>query len=156
MKRKTTCAFLLATAVFSGIFVWWLMPHEPSYDGTSLSGWLQEFDHEKFERRLMAAEAVRHIGPKAVPCLAGRLQSLPMERPRPSHWKVRLLDWLGTHTSIKISPQRDLHLRRQAMAAFDALGPEAKDALPVLEQWVERNPPDPQAHSLIPRLRNPR
>ncbi len=42
--------------------------------------------------------------------------------------------------------------RREALAGLDALGPDAKDAIPALEKLLHEDPPDPAALYVIARI----
>lgn len=151
-RRKAIIAALVGVLVLIGAALW-LICYEPSYDGTRLSGWLTEFQSEKVERRLAAAAAIKHIGPQAVPYLVKRLEAEPArERSTISPRRVRVLEWLATHTPLKITFVRNLSTRLQALAALDALGAEGKDALPILEKLVERHPEEPDLVFAVARL----
>jgi hypothetical protein len=146
---------LAAVIVAASLVVWYLMPHEPSYQGRGLSAWLSDFEHDQLEKRGMAAQALRSIGPKAVPFIADRLrcpQSVLRRDARLRRWKEQFVEWLSEHSFIKVSPGRPADPRRQALAGLDALGPEAKDALPALEKLLNEDPPDPRALYVIARI----
>src|ERR1022692_539786 len=150
---------LLLMVVLAGGFVavggYLAWAREPTYGGRGLSAWLRDFDSEKMERRVSAADAVRHIGQKAVPFLVERLK-LPIARPgresQVARWKRRVLEWLDKHSVIKVSPARRSDPRHQAMARLDALGPAAKDALPALEKLLREKPPDTRALYVVARI----
>lgn len=140
-KRTTRLAVLVMAVVLGGVLAWRLAWYEPGYGGTRLSGWLREFQNEKIEQRLRAAEAVRHIGPRAVPYLVERLKQTPSaKKSRLARWRLHFVEWLGAHTSLNVSTWRNPNARLQALAALDALGPDAKEALPELEKLLEQNP----------------
>lgn len=150
--RKARFA-MLVLAILLGAIAWRLFWYEPSYDGTSLSSWLPEFQNQKVERRLLAAEAVRHIGPEAVPYLVKHLQRpSPTQQSRSLQWRLRFGDWLAAHTPFKISTLRYPSNRLQALAALDALGPDGKDALPTLEKLIEEHPEEPDIVLAVARL----
>lgn len=127
--------------------------HEPTYGGRRLSAWLRDFDSEKMEKRIGAADAVNHIGPNAVPFLVERLKvPRPGRESKLEQWKRRALEWLDKHSAITVSPGWRSSPRHQAVAGLDALGPAAKDALPALEKLLRENPPDPQVLYVVARI----
>jgi hypothetical protein len=153
MNRRGKLTFIVVlVAGFGALGGYLAWPHEPTYLGKGLSAWLRDFDAEQMEKRVSAGDAVRHIGPKAVPFLVNRLE---MPRPRPGaesrldQWKGKVLGWLGKTT---LPPGRRPDPRYQAMAGLDALGPAAKDALPALEKLLREDPPDPQALYVVARI----
>jgi HEAT repeat protein len=64
-------------------------------------------------------------------------------------------EWVNKKLSIKSATIPPKRLRWQTLAALDALGPEAKSALPALEILLEENPPDPDALYVIARIGEP-
>jgi effector-binding domain-containing protein len=123
---------------------------EPNYQGRPLSSWLRGFESEVASERWQSAEAVRHIGTNALPLLVARLRHKPPV-PEP-HWKETLRGLLTKQSIIKISIPHPGRERREALAALDALGPVAKDAVPALEALLRENPPDPRALLVLSRL----
>lgn len=152
-KRKALITVVVMTLVVASAVGWWLAFREPRYQGTSLSGWLPEFQDQAVERRLVAADAIRHIGPDAVPYLVKYLETDPVrEKSRFSRRRIRVLDWLAAHTPVKISVLRHPSARLQALAALDALGPAAKEALPTLEKLIDQYPEEPDLVFGVARL----
>lgn len=148
--RKAIAAVLVSLLVLVGVALW-LAWYEPSYDGTRLSVWLTEFQNEKVERRLAAA--VKHIGPQAVLYLVKYLETVPApKKSQISPRRLRVLEWLPTHTPFKISIIRHPSARLQALAALDAIGPDAKETLPTLEKLVEQYPEEPDLVFAVARL----
>lgn len=151
-NRKAGFA-VLAVAIALGVVAWRIFWYEPSYDGTRLSAWLPEFQNGKVERRLRAAEAVRHMGRAAVPYLVRHLQRpSPTQQSREWQWRLRFADWLAAHTPLKISTPQSPSYRLQALAALDALGADGQEALPVLEKLIEEHPEEPALVFAVARL----
>jgi hypothetical protein len=120
-----------------------------------LSAWLKDFEDEQAEKRMAAADAVRHIGPNAVPLVIEKLRMprRPASNPsRAERWKQAFATYLRSHTSINIADARASRPRVQAFAALDALGPAGKGALPALEQLLHESPPDPDALYIVARM----
>lgn len=123
---------------------------EPAYRGKSLSVWLRGFESDVAEARWRSAEAMRQMGTNALPCLIARLdhRSITQE----SWWKRMLRAALSKQSLIKLNLPRSADERRETLAALDALGPAAKDAIPAVERLLHENPPDPQALLVLGRL----
>jgi RNA polymerase sigma factor (sigma-70 family) len=99
-------------------------PSEPSYQGRRLSEWLVDVDYgQPQDKRQLAREAIRKMGPKTVPFLLAAL----------GDEKYTNRYQLGGHLSSDA-------LSRQATWGFDALGPIGKFAIPELQKIVSKNP----------------
>jgi hypothetical protein len=127
-------ALLLLTLGIGVTAVWAVWPREPSYQGRSLSAWLDALSGEGGEH-LQAEEVVRHLGAKAVPFLKTRLTLAD----DPS-WRLNLIEFADQQSLIKIRFVPASVRRFQALVACDALGPMAKDALPTLEKLLYEYP----------------
>lgn len=141
-------ASVLATV---GLTVWLTHEREPTYNGKTLSEWVEGYykaswdpltrrptrqDHE-------AAEAIRAFGTNALPrLLEWTAFDLDFSSPRGAI-AVRLYDsWLGTHNrSIArwINCEREYARARDAAVAFGALGTNAIPAIPELERRARQN-----------------
>ncbi len=123
--------------------------NEPSYQNRRLSEWLRDFDNYNLppERHALAADAVRHIGSPAVPFLVERLSEKRLEQTR-----VEMQKWRDRQERGVFNADRPAIPEREALAALDALGPEAVDALPALEKLLQHDPPDYQALYLAARI----
>jgi hypothetical protein len=53
---------------------------------------------------------------------------------------------------MKVAAGRPPDFRRRGLAGLDALGPEARAALPTLEKMLHTKPPDPTALYVVARL----
>lgn len=141
---------LLATVICAGCFT----AHHPeanelSYQGRRLSEWLRDFDNFSLppEKRAMAAEAMRHIGPQAVPLLVERLSEARLKQ-----FNLEMKKWRYKQESAVYSVARPANPRHEALAALDALGSAAADALPALEKLLHDDPPDPRALYVAARI----
>jgi len=154
-KRRILIAALLVVLLCG--FGWWLLrPREPSYQGKSLSAWLDDYSRD--DGLSNTDEAVRHIGTNAIPML------LQMLRAHDSQLKKKCIELLGRQhfMTIKISTSED----KNAMAtiAFEALGPQGANAVTQLtkiydessdNQWAAASciaSIGPPAKSAIPSL----
>src|SRR5262245_4261281 len=73
---------------------------EPCYQGKGLSVWLRGFENDDAKARWESAEALRHIGTKALPHLITRLRQ-PGSRQEPQ-WRQRLRALAEKQSLIKI------------------------------------------------------
>lgn len=149
MRRRSWIAVCVLCGIVLLAAVCWPRP-EPHYQGRPLSDWLRGFESDTLEARWQSAEAVRHIGTNALPLLITRLQHQPpLQEPQ---WKQKLRVWLSKQSLITINLPRPASVRRETLAALDALGPSAKAAIPAVEKLLHENPPDPQAVLVLARL----
>ena len=136
-------------AVTAGLTAILLSLHEPSYLGRGLGSWLRDLEANRVETQATAADAVKHIGPKAVPFLVRRLEpSRPKRIEQLIHGRMC---WISEHTGIQAAVTKNYDQRLEALAAIDALGKDAVDALPALQRLMAENPPDPRALYVIAR-----
>jgi HEAT repeat protein len=119
-KTERILQTLLVIAIFVGVALLFLGPPEPSYQGKRLSKWLAQVSSERRGAVLPheALLAVRRMGTNAFPSLTRMLTE------RDSNFKRSLIA-LGHLTT-----EQTRHAR--ALAAFRSLGPDAKDATPLL------------------------
>ena len=127
---KIYAVVLLVLGVFRAVL--WLV-REPSYNGTTLSEWLEERRSGNPE----AADAVRHIGPRALPTL---LQLLQQRQPK---WKVKANEWME---AIGLSRRfafedRTASAQDDALWGLQILGPAADPAIPGLVRMLNNDPP---------------
>jgi hypothetical protein len=154
MKKALRVRLISAAVIVAGA-TGLLWPREPSYGGKRLSAWLKDFEAEQAEKRMAAADAVRHIGSNAVPLVIEKLRMPGRSVSHPSRvqrWKEAFATYLRNHTSINVADARASRPRLQAFAALDALGPAGKDALPALEQLLQESPPDPDVLYIVARM----
>ena len=142
MRRRRLITISLLNGIVLLLALLWSQP-EPHYQGRSLSFWLRGFESEAMEVRLQSADALRHIGTNALPQLIAQLRR-PVSRQEPA-WRQRLRALLSRQSFVEVNILRQTDLRVGALAALDALGPAAKDAMPVLEELLNEKPPDHRA-----------
>jgi hypothetical protein len=143
VKLNRRCLLMLVAA---GLLVGlaalvWHGPREPSYRGTSLSGWLRTYRPigSRPPDSQRAADAVRYIGTKALPFLVSWIQEYEMLPP----WKVRLRNYAsrlgspGGEIVMETIAKRELRALR-AFSAFEILGEAAAPAIPELVRIANR------------------
>jgi hypothetical protein len=138
-RRKWSVAILTA-AIAVGIYV--STPSEPSYAGYTLTEWLlfQCTPREPVPAP-GTAEAVRRMGPEAIPCLIRWIEDSAVDATR----RERALLWLYHRLPAATKPKdpeiwthhtlRDFR-STATLAAFDILGTNASPAIPKLEQMA--------------------
>ncbi len=119
-RRIHLLPVLVIAIVLAALAIVGLRDTDPVYQGKKLSQWLEELDSIKTERQ--AEEAIRHIGPKAVPMLNGML------RKRDSKLKKLWADVVGH--PIHDTPA--MVVNERAEKACRVLGPLAKGTIPAL------------------------
>ena len=152
-KRRALIVVAMAAIAALAIGVLAFNTKEPAWNGRRLGAWLNDFDADKPEKRLQAAEAVSQIGSNAVPFLIPRL-AYPRYGPI-SQWsglKTRILFLLSKQRFIKFPLPQPTSPRHQALAAIDTLGPSAESALPALEKLLHEKPPDPRVPYIFARI----
>ena len=100
MRRRAWTFGLIPFVLMAAAALFFHLCVEPEYDGRKLSDWLQQYSpdtqrkapsEEGRARRREAAEAVRHLGPKALPWLIRWSERGP---PTPIS-KTRVMLWIG-------------------------------------------------------------
>jgi hypothetical protein len=147
-RRRWIAIFVLGGLVLLLVVLW--PQSEPRFQNKPLSYWLRGFEGDSTEIRLQSAEAVRHIGTNALPLVLKKLAHKPSVHE--SRWKQSLREWLSNQSLIKASLSRPGGERREALAALDALGADAKSAIPDVEKLLHESPPDPRAPLVLARL----
>ncbi len=131
-KRGLRITFAVVFLAILGVCIWSaLPPREPSYKGRSLSDWLQDyyisFGVQKVESPAVD-EAVRHIGTNAIPTLLRMLLARDSRLKAASIWLLNQQNFVR----MRITPAWEKN--REANLAFEALGADAKNAVPDLVQ----------------------
>lgn len=103
---------------------------EPVYQGKKLGAWVDELVSPKAEEQDAAADAIRQIGPKALPYLVEWIKPLP----KPSKLQRRINGWLAEVPIGSLRLPEPPHRRGMAMRAFKVLGPVATPAIGDLEK----------------------
>lgn len=141
MRRPKLFAVLAITGIVA-LFVLFLFESGPWYQGRPLSYWLKGFESQNPAVRAQSANAVRHMGKRAVPALIARLKHKPPIRPS---WWNRILSRFW-----RVSRPGSEHF--DALAALDALGPAGNDAIPGLENLLHEDSPDLHALLILARI----
>jgi hypothetical protein len=128
MRRRQVIA-LAAPVVAGAVVVAAIWPREPSCNGKCLSAWLEEVISNNSHDRAQAAAALRQMGPRAVPLITTEL-TWPDEPP----WKLKLITLANRQHIVRFHFILANVRRYRALAACDALGPAAREALPTLER----------------------
>jgi HEAT repeat protein len=148
MRKKQPRFILLLFTIATLLLLWFLLtPRTPSYQGRSLSSWLAQLDDGDHNSSLswspwskhthgsnsqaVAANAIRQMGTNTIPILLSDLTKKDPESLIKLENYLRKLNWFSSSwLSNHIEQQKNL--RHQAALALDALGPDAKPALPQL------------------------
>jgi hypothetical protein len=134
MKRLFAChrCWIAAGLVCGLLVVLLIRSTEPRYQGRALSEWAADVPLPPYqdENASNAVNAVRQIGPRALPFLLRQLQT--RESPLRSFqlWLKKKL------TSLPLSTRSVDQIRLDACVAIIALGPEAEPALAELTQLL--------------------
>ena len=138
MKRKSllllAClgfATLLATALLVG------HREEPVYQQKPLRYWVIRLGSDEIHGAPKdAVEAIRSIGPKAVPFL---LEWMPHRQSRPPAWIIRVWEWCSNLLHIP-TPQTptDIPDSHCVQIAWWALGREGESAIPALARVLNQ------------------
>ncbi|HEV7925174.1 MAG TPA: hypothetical protein VGR14_07465, partial [Verrucomicrobiae bacterium] len=132
---KRQFSLKIAAAVFAVCVAVWTVCHfyEPSYQGKSLSAWLDQaardreigqFGMETSGRDSQPAQAVLAMGPRAIPLL------LDWIRAKDTPFRRKLRDFAQKYKWIPIDRRNPDDLNAMACYGFWVLGPAAKSAVP--------------------------
>jgi hypothetical protein len=142
LRQSLTIIGCLAATTFAiAVTITLVRQREPRYQNRSLSQWLSTFTDAPHENRsapefIQATEAVRHIGPEAIPYLLARFKH------QPKLSKAR--DFIGGHLlrmrpraifiplGARIMDVEWFQRGGQAVVGFQALGTNATSAIPRL------------------------
>jgi hypothetical protein len=119
---------------------------DPAYRGKSLSDWIVAMNTAReAEDRQEARAAVHHLGSNSIPVLLDWLQRKERPSLKGRFWQAKsgTISWLESHRLISPKPHSvemdwKAYYRALAMAAFEELGPDGKEAIPTLIQWLGR------------------
>ena len=148
MKRRRLILLFVCGAVAFVVACFLIRQREPSYHGVSLTAWLCAYDSlattgraPSPQQKQEAAEAVRHIGTNALPCL------LKWMRYEPAPWRKQWRNAFDKMPHPLNRPGRlsdsafglKWELRNQlARDGFEILGREATSAVPELFQMARQ------------------
>src|SRR6266853_932454 len=119
---------LIVAGLITGYFV---MPHEPRYEGRSLSAWLAELDLESPKAQDKPVEALRAIGTSSFPWLRRMLRS---EGPI---WERAMVAFNGRQSLVQLPITPDNVVRNRAVMGYHMLGKAADSDVPHLIQLLE-------------------
>ena len=158
-KRYRILIAISFVGILAGMTFLIRIPQEPLYEGKRLTVWMKGYDSEWGTPDWKKAdEAVRHLGTNAIPTL---LRLLHQED---SALKLRLIRLAQKQQFIKVKDVPADFWRREAMLGINALGAEAKEAVPVLVDLYEGRGSDrcaiavalagigPEARKAVPSL----
>jgi HEAT repeat protein len=137
-SMKWTIVLVLGVFLAIGAVAWWLaLPKEPSYQGRTLSSWLDEWGRAYNDPTNEAATAIRAMGSNAVPILLARLS----EDEGPKHRKF----WRAVQKFIPDDWNplyRNITGQVTAAQAINLLGTNAQSTFPTLTNlfWGKRQP----------------
>jgi len=128
--RRLWLLCLVVGVTLGGLLYHALLDPEPSYDGKSLSRWLDDLYSEKKADGFEAAKALGKIGPKAVPGLIEALHFKESRLRQPiisfkEKLPAAIRDWLPT-------PRPSNWCRSMAADGLGEVGPGAHAAIPAL------------------------
>ena len=138
--KRHSSAYLCAGGLALAGAIFFLLPGEPVYHGKRLNAWVADLHPSVGEARQQEAElALRAIGTNAVPYLLELLRHRePRLRRELREFSQRTKTFLRMHADYELPwvavVERDLQLS----AAFAALGPSARPALPALTNLLLR------------------
>jgi HEAT repeat protein len=124
--RCAVVVVLVGIAIAVPMF-WSVGPKEPSYNGRSLSSWLEEWSGAYNDRTNPAATAIRAMGSNGLPILLARVST---EEPREERILWRILSQVVPDNWDPFN--RDTYRAVTAAEAINLLGVEAKPAFPTL------------------------
>ena len=126
---KRTKMLLLAAIIIAGLLFFCLHKSEPTYQGKSLSKWLEqdrENNNINFELSQETKSALEKMGTNVIPYLVKRIGR------KNSTFKVELSTFLGKLGFSGLDLDKAYEEQYQAAIAFKVFGAEAKCAIPSL------------------------
>jgi len=132
MKKKTQRVLWISVGVLIlGIALYFLLASsEPVYKGKRLSAWTADLDGYAGSKMEGAKEAIRHIDTNAVPYIIHLL------RAKNAPFQARVNGWLSKQAWIKLRFATPETLRTRGLFACEALGTNARPAIPALTALV--------------------
>lgn len=137
--------WIVATAV--GIVLHDRFMAGPVYNGAPLSVWLRLLDDPSPQTRDRARDAIRHLGPAAMPLVMEWLDWSD------SLLRRLLIAWVAADEQhLNFHPLEPKERRRLALDACDVLGPDAQPAVPKLLTLANAPNPELDAPFVIARI----
>jgi HEAT repeats len=116
---------------------------EPSYEGKSLSGWIIEMRDGREQEKARAV--VHQLGTNSIPLLLEWLERPDRPSLRERFWQAKhgVIGYLEGHRWMKPREwtwEMDWRgsYRSLAQGAFEEMGPDGREAIPTLIQWLGR------------------
>jgi hypothetical protein len=129
-KRRNIVLLVVCGLLAAALYPVFCRPREPSYQGRSLSKWMDIVCNQAHPEKGKADEAIRQIGTNATPVLIRWIQE------QPPAWKLALYanaEWLRSRVGIDLTfVPREVRHGAYAVYCFSILGPEARGAIPHL------------------------
>jgi hypothetical protein len=128
MPKHRLILAILAVGLLAALIITLTRPREPSYQGQGLSHWVHNYVMSGFgveDEKRQSNDAIKRIGTNAIPCLMAWLRH---EEPP---WKQEFYQ-LAEYLPERVRPRPRVQLCYGVPAAFRALGPEARCAVPEL------------------------
>jgi HEAT repeat protein len=144
MRKRVHIVLAVLLVAVAGVIAWLgLRQREPVYQGKRLSVWLQGYEFGVEAPEIDAA--VRKVGTNAIPYLLPMLRA--KDHPALLKWWAfanrhpALARFVEKHPSLDYTRAETRHLR--AVRAFEALGDDAKDAVPELIEMYREGIAEP-------------
>jgi HEAT repeats len=147
-NRRRAILFAALFLAVVCVFVWFILPTpEPTYQGRTLSFWLESYCQHRSDLsvRQAATTAIQQAGTNAIPIL------LRLLRARDSGIKTAVLHWFNGHPRVKSPFVSAADQNMEGYWGFLVLGPDAGPAVPQLVQIFEADP-GTLAAAVIPEI----
>lgn len=130
VNRRLRITFLALLLVGIGLATWFVLDsREPKYQDRTLSEWLREVERRQNSSTndwKEAADAVRQIGPKALPFLIRKIKAHDPD------WKIEAVDTMRMALNWDLNESLAAVHHQRAMLGFHILGRDAEPAIPKL------------------------
>lgn len=136
LRRWHIVALLLGAAAVL-VLVWWRSPGDPRHKGKTLSEWLEQADDLSYVEEppaevREAKEAIREMGPRAVPALVSMVAA------ENSAWKGLFSDLLDRQRLIRLEFHWAGEQHEKGLSGFRILGTNGRTAIPQLSTLLVR------------------
>ena len=137
--RVSIAVIVIVVAVMAALFVLALWPHEASYQGHSLSWWLEQSGTATKNNPFQSEDdpgtvAIRKMGTNALPTL------IQLIRSRDSSFKQLVMRWSARQSLIKFHFVPLEERRFRATFGYKALGTMARSHIPALSKILTNDP----------------
>jgi len=134
MRKQAKIAVSFLCIVASAMLTWRMGPSpEPSYEGQSLTHWLDRYNEAERTEGIAVSDAIRAMGTNTLPYLLRHL------RQKPSTLKLNLFLVAEEYHLALFSPPRITPYLGPSLLALRALGSTAKPLVPDLLRMFEDN-----------------